>query len=160
MSGLDAEVERLETPPDVPGGELSSTERRVVAVDPITGERGGVEVIALYNRPAGLDRDIDRHRIEFTYNYMNDEQECRLGLTEWDHPLETVSAADMAVLKYVSAYFEHHGLPTTLSLPISEHKLTDFEADATLDIDPDAPDGDGPDADPAQRVEDFPRDFS
>lgn len=111
---------------------------RVIAVDPIRDAQGNVEVRAVY-RHGGAESDrIDRHWFEFGYHYLGDGRELSLGLGKWEPSSETVGALDLSVLEYVVAYFDHYGIPVDVSIPLREHEVSDFDADADLQIGPKA----------------------
>lgn len=130
---------------DIPGGELDPCERRVITVDPITGARGDIEVVAV-RRGGGVNSDqIDRHWFMFGYHYLGDDRALSLGLGEWNTPSKTVGAGDMAMLKYVVAYFDHHDIPVVVSIPLRDHEVNDFDADTTVEIDLDLPDSEDTD---------------
>lgn len=122
---------------DAPGGELDRHERRVIAVEPIVGAHGNIEVVAVHRD----GEQIDRHRFKFGYHYLGDDRSLSLGLGEWIPPSETVGAGDMAILKYVVGYFDSHGIPVDVSVPLSEHEVDEFDADAALEISEQSPDG-------------------
>lgn len=126
---------------DIPGDELDPHERRVVSVDPVTAARGNIEVVAV-RRGGGVNSDqIERHWFKFGYHYLGDDRSLSLGLGEWNPPSETVGAGDMAMLKYVIAYFDRHGIPVDVSIPVRDYEIDEFDADATLEINSDPSDG-------------------
>jgi hypothetical protein len=119
---------------------LDPCERRVVSVEPITGDTGAIEVHALYRNPES--DGIDHHIFSFMYNYLGDDRRCLLGLDEWDPPSDTVTGVDMSVLQYVKAYFNEYGLPVTASISVTDGQVSDFEADASLQVTPESEDTD------------------
>jgi hypothetical protein len=85
---------------------------------------------------------IDTHWFSFSYHYLGDDRSLSLGLGEWNPPSETVGAGDMAMLRYVVAYFDHHGIPVDVSLPLRDYEIDEFGADAGIEIDPNPSDKD------------------
>lgn len=68
---------------DVPMNDLEEGEYRVVSTEPVSGEHGDVEVVALYRRYKGGNGKVETHRFTFMYHYLADDGGCQIGLGEW-----------------------------------------------------------------------------
>ena len=120
---------------DIPPGT-----RRVLAVDPIEGENGLIDLMAVFRHFEPTANRFDIHSFSFRYTTTT-AGEWLLGLNEWDPPERSVTAWQIGMLKYVSAYFAHHDVNASMSVSVPEYgdfvegpPADSFEQDAELRI--------------------------
>ncbi|WP_248910534.1 hypothetical protein [Halocatena marina] len=120
--------------------DLPPGTRRVIAVDPIEGEEGMIDLTAVF-RPFKPTADrLDFHTFSFRY-VATATDEYLLGLNEWLPPERAVSAWQVGMLKYISAYFAHYDVQASVTVPVHEYgdfaegpPVDRFEQDAELHI--------------------------